>query len=78
MHGEVGKHREEALGPACGVREDALDEMTSELGAERGQGISQMMTAEGMKRTPGSKHTKTGMSPVCARGVGPESGRSRG
>lgn len=78
MRGEVGKRSEEALGPVRGIREDILDERTSELGEERGHGISQMPMTESMKQTPGSKDTKTGKSAVCVRGVGPESGHSRG
>lgn len=77
MHGGLGKHKEEALGPAGGVREDVLQEMTSELSLERGQGINQMTMTDGMKQTPGSKDTRTGVSSMCARDVGPESGHSR-
>lgn len=46
MHGGRGKHKEEALGLAGGVREKDLEKTTSERSLERGQGISQMTMTE--------------------------------
>lgn len=48
--GERDELGQEARGPARGPREDALEEATSRLSLERGQGANQR--AEGVKRSP--------------------------